>query len=82
MRIRDYTYKTSDGVYFDTSKFHDYGKLARLDISGLEEGKRIEFSEEKKNKTDFALWKFSPEGPEAADGVGFAMGQGISRDGI
>jgi cysteinyl-tRNA synthetase len=56
-----FTYITSDGVYFDTSKFNDYGKLARLDISGLEEGKRIAFSEEKKNKTDFALWKFSPK---------------------
>lgn len=58
---KGYTYITSDGVYFDTSKFHDYGNLAMLNISGLEEGKRIAFSEEKKNKTDFALWKFSPK---------------------
>ncbi len=56
---KGYTYVTTDGVYFDTSKLKDYGKLARLDIEGLEEGKRIEFSSEKKNKTDFALWKFS-----------------------
>jgi cysteinyl-tRNA synthetase len=33
-----------------------------LDIEGLEEGRRIEFSDEKKHKTDFALWKFSPKG--------------------
>ncbi|MBN1633677.1 MAG: cysteine--tRNA ligase [Ignavibacteria bacterium] len=59
---KGFTYKTSDGVYFDTSKFPDYGKLALLDIEGLEEGRRISFSNEKKNKTDFALWKFSPEG--------------------
>lgn len=58
---KGYTYVTSDGVYFDTSKFPDYGKLALLDVEGLEEGKRISFSDEKKNKTDFALWKFSPE---------------------
>lgn len=58
---KGYTYVTSDGVYFDTSKLKDYGKLARLDIEGLEEGTRIEFSSEKKNKTDFALWKFSPK---------------------
>lgn len=58
---KGYTYTTGDGVYFDTSKVTDYGKLARLDIEGLEEGKRIEFSAEKKNKTDFALWKFSPK---------------------
>lgn len=57
---KGYTYKTSDGIYFDTSKIKDYGKLARLDIEGLEEGSRISFSSEKRNKTDFALWKFSP----------------------
>jgi cysteinyl-tRNA synthetase len=57
---KGYTYITSDGVYYDTSKFPDYGKLARLDIEGLQEGLRVEFSEEKRNKTDFALWKFSP----------------------
>lgn len=59
---KGYTYITSDGVYFDTSKLSDYGKLANLDIEGLEEGSRIQFSTEKKNKTDFALWKFSEKG--------------------
>jgi len=58
---KGYTYTTSDGVYFDTIKFPEYGKMALLDIEGLEEGKRIQFSEEKKSKTDFALWKFSPK---------------------
>ncbi len=61
---KGYTYVTSDGVYFDTSKLKDYGKLANLDIEGLEEGSRIQFSTEKKNKTDFALWKFSPKGSD------------------
>jgi len=55
---KGYTYKTSDGIYFDTSKVDDYGKLARLKIDNLEAGKRISIGE-KKNKTDFALWKFS-----------------------
>ncbi|MEK6824293.1 MAG: cysteine--tRNA ligase [Nanoarchaeota archaeon] len=55
---KGYTYKTSDGIYFDSSKFKDYGKLARLNISGLEEGARIDMKE-KRRKTDFALWKFS-----------------------
>lgn len=58
---KGFTYKTTDGIYFDTSKFPDYGKLARLDIKGLQEGARVEFSSEKKSITDFALWKFSPE---------------------
>src|SRR3989344_2634776 len=35
-----------------------FGKLAKLNIKNLEEGKRIDIKE-KKNKTDFALWKFS-----------------------
>ncbi|MAG50524.1 cysteine--tRNA ligase [archaeon] len=55
---KGYTYKTSDGIYFDTSKFKNYGKLSRKKISGLKAGKRIAMGE-KKNKTDFALWKFS-----------------------
>jgi len=55
---KGYTYKTSDGIYFDTSKFKDYGKLAKLKIENLQAGKRIDMRE-KKNKTDFALWKFS-----------------------
>ena len=53
-----YTYKTSDGIYFNTSKFQKYGDLAKLDIKGLRAGQRVEMGE-KKNKTDFALWKFS-----------------------
>ena len=55
------TYITSVGIYFDTAKFPDYGKMSLLDIEGLQEGKRVEFTNEKKNKTDFALWKFSPK---------------------
>ena len=55
-----FTYQTSDGIYFDTSKLKDYGKLAKLDIEGLQEGARTDMRE-KKNPTDFALWKFSPK---------------------
>lgn len=55
---KGYTYKTSDGIYFDSSKFKDYGKLSRKNIKELQGGKRIHLGE-KKNKTDFALWKFS-----------------------
>lgn len=50
-----------DGMYFDTSKLDDYGKLARLDIAGLEAGARVSV-EGKRNITDFAVWKFSPKG--------------------
>ena len=58
---KGYTYKTNDGIYYDTSKFPEYGRMALLDVEGLEEGRRIAFSDEKKSKTDFALWKFSPK---------------------
>lgn len=53
-----FTYKTSDGIYFDTSKFENYGELALLKKEGLKAGKRINMGD-KKSKTDFALWKFS-----------------------
>jgi len=55
-----YSYVTDDGVYFDTEKFAHYGDMAKLDIEGLQSGKRIDDSG-KRNKTDFALWKFSPK---------------------
>jgi cysteinyl-tRNA synthetase len=58
---KGYTYQTSDGVYFDTSKLPDYGYMARLDIEGLQAGARIDLGE-KRSPTDFALWKFSPPG--------------------
>lgn len=56
---KGFVYKTSDALYFDTSKFADYGKLGNINLKGLEEGARVEANEEKKNFTDFALWKFS-----------------------
>jgi len=60
LEAKGYTYVIGDGVYFDTSKLKDYGKLARLDIENLKAGARIEMAEGKRNPTDFALWKFSP----------------------
>jgi len=56
---RGYTYRTADGIYFDTSRQPDYGYLARLDRAGLTAGKRVELGD-KRQPTDFALWKFSP----------------------
>lgn len=56
---KGFTYRIDDGIYFDTSKLADYGKLARLDIEGLQFGARVDATG-KKNPTDFALWKFSP----------------------
>ncbi len=57
---KGFTYTTSDGVYFDTSKLKDYGKLANLQNQDLRAGVRIDVGD-KKNRTDFALWKLSPK---------------------
>lgn len=64
-----YTYRTSDGIYFDTIKFKDYGKLSRQKISEKEAGARVEMNLEKKNQADFALWKFSYPGGRSFDPV-------------
>ena len=55
---KGFTYQTKDGIYFDTSKIKEYGKLANLKVEKLKAGKRVSLGE-KRNKTDFALWKFS-----------------------
>ncbi|MCB9802803.1 cysteine--tRNA ligase [Candidatus Nomurabacteria bacterium] len=57
---KGFLYQTSDGLYFDTSKISDYGKLANIQNIDLQEGARVEKNKEKKNITDFAVWKFSP----------------------
>lgn len=56
---KGYTYKTSDGIYFDSLKFPRYADFARLDVENLRRGSRIDMGE-KHSATDFALWKFSP----------------------
>ncbi|MBU1036727.1 cysteine--tRNA ligase [Patescibacteria group bacterium] len=53
------TYQISDGVYFDISKYPAYAKLAKLNIEGQKEGARVGINKEKRNPTDFALWKLS-----------------------
>jgi cysteinyl-tRNA synthetase len=73
------TYKTSDGIYFDTKAYEEkgfhYGELSNL--SEIKEGARVEINHEKKNPRDFALWKFSPKDTkrdmewESPWGVGF-----------
>lgn len=59
LEAKGLTYLTSDGLYFDTSKYSDYAKLAKLNVSGQQEGARVEVNLEKRNASDFALWKFS-----------------------
>ncbi len=66
-----FTYKTSDGIYFDIKKFPEYGKLGNIKISSDSES-RIGLNPEKRNSQDFAVWKFNSElGYEAPFGKGF-----------
>ena len=57
---KGFAYKTSGGIYFDTSKFKGYGKLGKIQLKTLKEGSRVAANPKKRNPTDFALWKFSP----------------------
>lgn len=61
---KGYTYKIDDGIYFDTSQFPAYGKLGNIRVDKLKEGARVEANPQKRNPTDFALWKFSPKDGE------------------
>lgn len=66
MTANGFTYETSDGIYYDTSKFAGYADFARLDLSGLQAGARVGFSQEKRNASDFAVWKFIKPGEKHA----------------
>lgn len=57
---KGYAYVIDDGVYYDTSKFEGYATFARLDLDDLQAGARVEYNKQKRNASDFALWKFSP----------------------
>ena len=59
IEAQGFTYKISDGLYFDTSKVKDYGILANLNLQEQQTGTRVAENREKKNPADFALWKFS-----------------------
>ncbi|HUI93710.1 MAG TPA: cysteine--tRNA ligase [Chitinivibrionales bacterium] len=60
LKDKGFTYKTGDGIYFDTTKFPAYADFARLDIDNLQAGSRVDMGD-KRSATDFALWKFSPK---------------------
>lgn len=55
-----YTYKISDGIYFNTARFNQYADFAKLDLASQKSGARVENNPEKINPSDFALWKFTP----------------------
>ena len=60
LETKGYTYTIDDGIYFDTAKFPRYKDFANLDLDEQHEGVRVKLNPQKKNPSDFALWKFSP----------------------
>ncbi|MCX6792048.1 MAG: cysteine--tRNA ligase [Candidatus Gottesmanbacteria bacterium] len=63
---KGYAYQIDDGIYYDTAKFPRYGQLTGQRLDELKAGARVEQNPQKRNPTDFALWKFSPN--PSADG--------------
>ncbi|MDB5168300.1 MAG: cysS [Candidatus Saccharibacteria bacterium] len=60
LKEKGVTYQINDGIYFDTSKFPSYADFAGLDLAAQKAGARVEFNTDKRNPSDFALWKFTP----------------------
>ncbi|MBQ3234959.1 MAG: cysteine--tRNA ligase [Clostridia bacterium] len=56
-----YGYETDDGIYYDISKFKDYGQLSGNTLDDLKAGARIEVNDGKRNPYDFAIWKKAPK---------------------
>ncbi len=54
-------YETDDGIYFDISKFPEYGKLSGIKLEDQLSGARVEVNGGKRHPADFALWKKAPK---------------------
>ena len=60
---KGYAYATSEGdVYYDVSKFKDYGKLSHRKMEATMNGVRVDLLENKHSPLDFALWKSAKPG--------------------
>jgi cysteinyl-tRNA synthetase len=58
-------YRVNGDVYYDVSKFKNYGKLSGKKIADLVAGSRVAVGEKKRNPLDFALWKGQKTGEPA-----------------
>lgn len=60
--IKGFAYEVNGSVYFDVSKFTEYGKLSGRSVEELIAGARVDVSPDKKHPADFALWKKADPG--------------------
>jgi len=74
---KGFTYAIDDGVYYDTAKFPRYADFARLDLDEQQAGARVNYNQQKRNPTDFALWKFSPKDQQRDMEWGSPWGKGF-----
>ncbi|MBI3631378.1 MAG: cysteine--tRNA ligase [Candidatus Staskawiczbacteria bacterium] len=73
---KGYAYKLEDGIYYDISKFKNYGKLSGRTVLGAEDAvSRIDYSKDKKNRGDFCLWKFNQDSAEPSWPSPFGKGR-------
>lgn len=61
LKKKGFAYETSDGLYYDISKFPAYGKLSGISLDDQKSGARVEVNDEKRHPADFALWKKAPK---------------------
>lgn len=59
---KGYAYEADGDVYFETSKFPEYGKLSHMPLEELQAGARIEVGDKKRDPMDFAVWKAAKPG--------------------
>jgi cysteinyl-tRNA synthetase len=58
LQTKTYTYGSEGSIYYRITKFKDYGKLSKIDLSGIQAGARVDNDRyEKESARDFALWK-------------------------
>jgi len=62
LEMNGWCYALPSGLYFDTSKDDDYGKLAGLSLEGQQGGARVDVVEGKRHPADFAIWRTSAPG--------------------
>jgi cysteinyl-tRNA synthetase len=67
LQARGHTYTAEGSVYFRIASFAEYGRLSRLDVTGIKAGARVDTDKyDKENARDFVLWKSKSDEPEWA----------------